>query len=395
MESIIHFLITPSAAMLMASAMSMLFIFVYVFSTSIPNLYFSYSGGDVRYDKNSSKAASICFASMVILMMQAVGFYALDYSSYFEYMGRVTVDNVNVVLEKFDTATAVAVTKDLVLVYVIGTFLSVPLFWKMLNNSYINTIRYMLKSKSGTDDYDKAVLTIIRDELFNILEKHTVVSKDKEVTGLYGAIIRPQSTVEPASGEILGAKGSRQEHTIHVDVNYLNSKLKMSHTAFSFSSVGEFTVSRLSSVNPLFSFISLPAENRKLYDTFDTFSGSVDNAIFLVNTAYVKGDSLMRYTQLQVLDLVKGGYAAPLPIAFFQEDSKAILSDVLNVIRSGKKNIALDPSVLANQVGIMSMNWPLFLIAIATYKIRGGINSVVNSMRTMLKAISENAAKDL
>lgn len=391
MESIIHFLITPSAAMLMASAVSMLFIFVYVFSTSIPNLYFSYSGGDVRYDKNSSKAASICFASMVILMMQAVGFYALDYSSYFEYMGRVTADNVNVVLEKFDTATAVAVTKDLVLIYVIGTFLSVPLFWKMLNNSYINTIRYMLKSKSGTGDYDKAVLTIIRDELFNILEKHTVVSKDKEVKGLYGTVIRPQSTIEATAGEILGAKGSRQEHSINIDVHYLNSTLKMSHTAFSFSSVGEFTMSRLSNVNPLFSFISLPAENKKLFDAAD----SVDNAIFLVNTAYVRYDSLKNYSQGQILDLVREGYAAPLPSNLFQGDSKAILSDVLNVIRSGKKNIALDPSVLANQVGIMSMNWPLFLIAIATYKIRGGITSVVNSMRTMLKAISENAAKDL
>lgn len=57
MEAILHFLITPSAAMLLLSVVSMLSIFVYVFSTSIPNEYFVYSGGDIRYNKNSSRAA--------------------------------------------------------------------------------------------------------------------------------------------------------------------------------------------------------------------------------------------------------------------------------------------------------------------------------------------------
>lgn len=369
----------------------MLSIFVYVFSTSIPNEYFVYSGGDIRYNKNSSRAATFTFACMVILAFQAVGFYALDYSNYLDYIGRVTVSNVEDVMDNFNKQLAVEVVKHFTWIYVIGTILSIPVFWKMLNKSYISTIRTMLKAQTGHEDFEEAVLSEVRKKLFDILAGHTAVSSKVNKEHDFGQYTFPSNRTETESDGLKGPKGRMESHSINVDVHYLNSTLKLEHTASSFSAVGELTATRLSSVNPLFSFVSLPAENKKLFES----ASSVDNAIFLVNTAYVSQNSLRDCNQQRASELVKAGYAAPLFINFFTEESKAMLVDVTNTINSGKKYIALDPSVLANQVGIMAMNWPLFLVSIATFKIRNVINSVVKTLRTLLKAISENATKEL
>lgn len=393
MEAILHFLITPSAAMLLLSVVSVLSIFVYVFSTSIPNEYFVYSGGDIRHNKNSSRAATFTFACMVILAFQAVGFYALDYSNYLDYIGRVTVSNVEDVMDNFNKQLAVEVVKHFAWIYVIGTILSIPVFWKMLNKSYISTIRTMMKAQTGHEDFEEAVLSEVRKKLFDILAGHTAVASKVSKEHDFGQYTFPgnRTETESESEGLKGPKGLRESHLINVDVHYLNSTLKLEHTAFSFSAVGELTTTRLSSVNPLFSFVSLPAENKKLFES----ASSVDNAIFLVNTAYVSQNSLRDCNQQRASELVKAGYAAPLYINFFTEESKAMLVDVTNTINSGKKYIALDPSVLANQVGIMAMNWPLFLVSVATFKIRNLINSVVKTLRTLLKAISENATKEL
>lgn len=390
MDSVIELLVYPNFGLIAAA----LVLFVAVMSTTTPNKMFKYHSGAVHAELNSGRWATVVFFSIIFVVVQSVVLYYLSGSDYMPFSGVHTTQAVPLLGNVMPTLKVIAA------VYASG-FVLMPVAWSMFNSSYIESVKHLLRATTGHSDFEKAVIMDLREKLIEFYSSANIVSSDNSKTNKpfveYKAELFANKKIAKQQTDVKGPKGENGDLTLDIDTIYLNANSgSVDIPGLSFSAVDHVCEGKISSINQLFQIVLVQYSNPYYGDANSGESKYLDNALFLINGAKIRPGDLRKASLDRINELRNQNLITPISSRILDtEISRAMLSDLYNLINEAKREIALSPSTLAGQLAIVTFNWPVYVTAMCTSGLRRSAKFFVLYFKNVLKVMSEDALKKL
>lgn len=393
MDLVIELLVYPNFGLIAAA----LVLFVAVMSTTTPNKMFKYHSGAVHAELNSGRWATVVFFGIIFVVVQSVVLYYLSGSDYMPFSGVHTTKAVPLLENVMPTLKVIAA------VYASG-FVLMPVAWSMFNSSYIESVKHLLRATTGHSDFEKAVIMDLREKLIEFYSSANIVSSDNSKANKPFSSYKPELFTNKKipkeqndSNDPKGPKGETGDLALNIDTIYLNAnRSSVDIPGLSFSAVDHVCEGKISSINQLFQIVLIEYSNPYYGDANSGESKYLNNALFLINGAKIRPGDLRKASLDRINELRNQNLITPISSRILDtEISRAMLSDLYNLINEAKREIALSPSTMAGQLAIVTFNWPVYVTAMCTSGLRRSARFFVLYFKNVLKVMSEDALKKL